>query len=89
MNALVTYVSHCHPLGGKCVLQAKILTKLVSFHLKLPLETMSLSLFLFITVLFYHISPFAAQEHCHSICLDTGIDYRKREMESSERLYYM
>ncbi|XP_048062960.1 lactation elevated protein 1 homolog B [Megalobrama amblycephala] len=29
------------------------------------------------------------KEHCHSICLDTGIDYRKREMESSERLYYV
>lgn len=49
MNALVTYVSHCHPLGGKCVLQAEIQTILVSFNLKLTLETMSVSLFSFIT----------------------------------------
>ncbi|KAK7132926.1 hypothetical protein R3I94_014973 [Phoxinus phoxinus] len=29
------------------------------------------------------------KEHCHSVCLDTGIDYRKRKMKSSERLYFI
>ncbi|CAM4694391.1 unnamed protein product [Leuciscus chuanchicus] len=29
------------------------------------------------------------KEHCHSICLDTGIDYRRSKRKSSERLYYI
>jgi len=86
MNAFVTDdVTHCRPLGENVDCKPKY----KQCHFKFTLETMSLSLFLILTTLFYHISIFALQEHCHSICLDTGIDYRKRKGKSSERLYYM
>ncbi|KAK2884117.1 hypothetical protein Q8A67_017754 [Cirrhinus molitorella] len=29
------------------------------------------------------------KEHCHTVSLDTGIDYRMREMEAAGRLYYI
>lgn len=55
-------------------------------HLNLLLKLFSLLICNY--SLLPHFSS-AVQEHCHTVSLDTGIDYRTREMEAAGKLYYM